>query len=111
MSIRMSQPEISAGDSIGNLPTDQTVPSHNEIQMVETLFKQKHTTVQKLLSGAKEFVLLLILFIIFSIPQLDSLLGKVISIGESPYTAIAVKGILFVITYFIIKNLYLVRKK
>jgi len=107
----MTQAGNSSGDNIGALPTDETVPSHNEIQMVETLFKQKHTTMQKLLSGTKEFVLLLILFIVFSVPQLDGLLSKIVSFGESPYMLIAIKGVLFVITYFIIKNLYLVRKK
>jgi hypothetical protein len=112
MSLRMSsQPETASGDSIDTLPTDQTVPSHNEIQMVENLFKQKQSTVQKLLSGAKEFVLLLLLFIVFSLPQLDSILRKIISMAESPYMLIAIKGVLFVVVYFLIKNLYLVRKK
>ena len=112
MSLRMSaQPENSVGDNIDSLPTDQTVPSHNEIQMVETIFKKKLTTMQKILSGVKEFVLLLVLFIVFSLPQLDSILRKLISMTESPYILILIKGILFVIVYFLIKNLYLARKR
>ena len=106
-----SQPEPLSGDSIRALPTDQTVPSHNEIQMVETLFKQKQGTVTKLLRGAKEFVLLLLLFVVFSLPQVDSILRKIITSTESPYILIGIKGILFVVVYFLIKNLYLVRKK
>ena len=105
-----AQPEPSAGDNIDTLPTDQSVPSHSEIQMVETYFKKKLTTVQKILSGAKEFVFLLILFIVFSLPQVDSILRKIISAAESPYILVAIKGVLFVVVYFIIKNLYLVRK-
>ena len=98
------------GDNINNLPTDSTIPSQNEIHMVETLFKQKHGTIQKLLSGTKEFVFLFLLFLVFSIPQLDQLLQKFISISDSPYILIGIKGIIFTITYFLIKNMYLVRK-
>ena len=98
------------GDNIKDLPVDETVPSHNEIKMVETLFKQKMTFAQKLMKGAKEFIILFLLFIVFSIPQLDTLLKKFMSI-ESPYVFMVLKGIVFVVTYFIIQNLYLVKKK
>ena len=101
----------SYGDDINALPTDQTVPSHNEINIVETLFKKKHSTIQKILSGAKETVLLLLLFIVFSLPQIDGLIQKMISAAESPYLLVGIKAVLFAATYFIIKNLYLVRKK
>ena len=98
-------------DHIDGLPTDETVPSHSEINIVETLFKKKLTTVQKLLSGAKETVLLGILFVIFSIPPIDALLRRFITAAESPYILIAIKAVLFVAVYFIIKNVYLARKK
>lgn len=101
---------MSSGDAIESLPTDQTVPSHNEIQMVETLFKQKHTTVQKLLAGAKESVILLILYVIFALPFVDNMLGKFVDISQTPYLLIGVKAVLFVVAYFLITNMYLVRK-
>lgn len=103
-------PQMSSGDAIESLPTDQTVPSHNEIQMVETLFKQKHTTVQKLLSGAKESVILLILYVIFALPFVDNMIGKFVDTTQTPYLLIGVKAVLFVIAYFLITNMYLVRK-
>ena len=109
MSLRMS-PEPEFGDSINVLPTDQTTPTHNEIQIVDTLFKQKQGTVTKLLKGAKEFVLLFLLFIAFSLPQIDSVLRKIVPDTDSPYILVGVKGVLFVVIYFLIKNLYLVRK-
>lgn len=97
------------GDNIANLPTDASIPSHNEIQMVETLFKQQHGTIQKLFAGTKEFILLLLLFVAFSLPQVDSLFRKFVTSAESPYILAGVKGVVFTIAYFLIKNMYLVR--
>jgi hypothetical protein len=99
-----------SGDSIDSLPTDQSVPSHNEIQVVESLFKQKHTTVQKLLSGAKDSVILLALYVVFSLPIVDSTISKFVDTSQTPYLMIGVKAVLFVIAYFLITNMYLVRK-
>jgi len=99
------------GDRIDALPTDQTAPTHNEVKMVETLFKEKHSHVQKLLSGAKEFVVLFILFVLFCLPQVDSIIKKFISMAESPYILAVIKGVIFVVVYFVIKNLYLVRRR
>jgi hypothetical protein len=113
-SIRMSENlgnlKGNLGDNIANLPTDGTIPSHNEIQMVETLFKQKHGTIQKLFAGTKEFVLLLILFVVFSVPQIDALFRKFVTSAESPYILAGIKGVVFTVAYFLIKNMYLVRK-
>lgn len=103
------QPQTS-GDEIQNLPTDQSVPSHNEIQMVESLFKQKHTTIQQLLAGTKESIILLILYVIFALPFVDSTICKFVNTENTPYMLIGIKAVLFVIAYFLITNMYLVRK-
>jgi hypothetical protein len=97
------------GDNIQTLPVDNNYPTHNEIHMVDTLFKQKHTAVQKILTSSKEFVLLLILFIVFSLPFIDELINKFVMTTDSPYILIGIKGAVFVIIYFLIKNIYLVR--
>lgn len=110
MSVSMSPNLGNGGDNIDSLPTDQHVPSHGEVKMVETLFKEHHSTIQKMLTGAKEFVFLFILFVIFCLPQLDNIIHKFVSITESPYILAVIKGVLFVIIYFLIKNLYLARK-
>ena len=111
-SIRMSESlNLNSGDNIAGLPTDGTIPSHNEIQMVETLFKQKHGTIQKLFVGTKEFILLLLLFVVFSVPQVDGLFRKFITSAESPYILAGIKGVVFTVSYFLIKNMYLVRKQ
>lgn len=105
-------PDLSGGggDRIDSLPTDQNAPSHDEVKIVDTLFKEKHSTVHKMLTGAKEFVFLFILFVVFSLPQVNIILQKFVPMTESPYILAAIKGVVFVIVYFLIKNLYLVRK-
>jgi hypothetical protein len=99
-------------DSIDTLPTDQNNPSHAEIQIVDSLFKQKHNTVQKLLGGTKDVLIVGFIFLLFSLPQFDDLVKKFIPTTEkSPYILVGVKAVLFAFVYFLVKNLNLVRKR
>ena len=112
--VSMSQPGVhhTDADVIENLPVDQSIPSHNELRIVDTLFKQKMTFMQRLFASTKDILLLGILFIIFSLPQVDSLLRKFIPIAErSSIVLVLIKTCLFMIIYYVIKNMYLVRKK
>lgn len=99
-------------DNINTLPTDQNNPTHAELQIVDQLFKQKHGTVQKILSGTKDVVIIGLVFLLFSLPQFDSLLKSFIPATEkSSYILITVKAVLFAFVYFLVKNVYLVRKR
>jgi len=99
-------------DIIDSLPTDQNNPTHSEIQIVDQLFKQKHSTVQKILQGTKDVLIIGFIFILFSVPQFDELLKKIVpSTQTSPYILVIVKAILFSFMYFLVKNLYLVKKR
>ncbi len=99
-------------DSIDTLPVDQNIPSQTEVKLVDTLFKEQYTAVQKLLEGTKDVLIIGLLFVGFSLPQMDDVIQRVIpSTSSSPYILLVVKGIIFMLVYFIIKNLYLVRKK
>lgn len=99
-------------DSIDALPTDQNNPTHSEIQIVDQLFKQSHGTVQKILRGTKDVLVVALIFLLFSLPQFDELLKKFVPSAEkSLYILIGVKAILFAFVYFIVKNVYLVRKQ
>lgn len=110
-SVQFAPQQESMGDQIQGLPVDQTVPSHNEIQIMDTLFKQKHGVVNKIMAGSKDMLLAGFLFMLFNIPQIDDMIRKLIpTTATSPYILILVKTILFVVTYFIIKNIYTVRK-
>jgi hypothetical protein len=98
-------------DNIDSLPTDQLMPTHDEIQLVDTLFQKQHTFVQRILLHTQDVLLIGFLFIIFSLPQVDIILRRFIPSTESPYILLFVKALLFMFVYFILKNLYLVRKK
>lgn len=98
-------------DNIDSLPTDKNPPSKGEIDIMESLFKKTHGTVEKLFDGTKDIMLIGLLFIIFSIPQLDGFVHKIVpSTANSPYILLFVKTLFFMFVYFLIKNLYLVRK-
>ena len=100
------------GDVIEQLPADMSVPSHNEIRIVDQLFQQKKSIFDRILGQTKDIVILGGLFIVFYLPFIDNLIKKFFTAaGTSPYILIGIKALLFVFSYFIIKNLYLVRKK
>lgn len=113
MSITFSEPNSisSLGDLIGELPVDQTIPTHNELQIIDKLFVKQKTTFDKILQNSKDLLLMGLFFIIFSLPQVDSLIKSFISItNKSIYILLLVKSFLFILAYFIVSNLYLVKK-
>lgn len=100
------------GDIIAQLPTDQTVPSHNEIRIVDTLFQKKKSIVDRILKNTIDVLIVGILFIVFSLPLVDNLIKKFINMAEkSEYILIGVKAILFMLSYFIVNNIYLIKKQ
>lgn len=100
----------SLGDQISSLPIDQSVPSHNEIRVVNSLFPPEQVSnFQKLLNGTRMYIVRFLLFIVFSSPLLDELVKKFIA-TESVWTVIVVKAILFVLCDFIISNVQFARK-
>jgi hypothetical protein len=99
------------GDYIDKLPLDNIMPSHEEIKLVDTLFKEQQTTFNKIFINLKDVLILGLLFVAFSVPQLDSVVMKILPCTEkSPYLLIGAKALLFMLVYFVIKNVYLVRK-
>jgi hypothetical protein len=99
------------GDMIQQLPSDMSVPSHNEIKIVDRLFQRKKSMFDKIMGESTDIIVLSGLFVVFSLPFIDNLIIKFIpASGTSPYILIGVKALIFVLIYFIIKNIYLVRK-
>ena len=99
------------GDELKQLPIDSTTPTHNEIVIVDSIFKQRKGVFDKIFENTKDLIVLAIFFIIFSLPQVDSFIKTIISsTNNSIYILIGVKALLFVLSYFIINNIYLVRK-
>lgn len=99
------------GDYIDQLPSDTSVPSHNEIRIVDKFFQQKKSIFDTILLQTKDIIIIGCLFILFSLPFVDNLIKKFVKITEtSPYILVGIKALLFVIIYFFIKNIYLARK-
>jgi hypothetical protein len=101
-----------SGDVIDNLPTDPTaIPSHGEIQILDTLFKQKKGTVDRVLEHSRDVLIVGLIFVVFSLPQIDGVISKLIpSTENSPYMLMLVKALAVMLLYFILKNWYLARK-
>lgn len=100
-----------SSDPINTLPIDQIQPSTSEMQIIESLFKQQKN-INKLLSSTQDILLIGLLFIIFNIPQTDSIINKIFpTTTTSPYILLSIKTLIFMSSYFILKNIYLVRKK
>lgn len=99
-------------DPIQNLPTDPSPPSPSESQILDTLFKEKQGAVQKVLDGTKDILVAGLLFILFSLPQTDEYIRKFFpALATSPYILLFCKALAFMLIFFIIKNMYLVRKR
>lgn len=100
-------------DLIKDLPTDKVEPSTDELQMMDILFKNANTPgMNNLFKEIKDSLIVGILFILFSIPQIDTLLNKYIPITQtSPYILILIKAIFIIGLYWLIKHFYLAKKK
>lgn len=98
------------GDPIRQLPVDQSQPTNNELQIVDTLFVKHRDTMDSIFSEAKESLIIGFLFIIFSLPQVDELVKKIFpAAGTSPYILVASKAAIVVATYWLVKHFYLSR--
>lgn len=90
------------GDEIESLPNTKTNITVDEINIMNTFFSNN----DKLINDIKEMILLLVLYIIFSINAVDILIKKFIPItNNSIYILYTIKGLIFVISYFLIKNI------
>ena len=100
------------GDDIKMLPVDKNPPSVNEIHLVNSLFTEQNKGIlNTVLVEGKDAILVGLLFVLFSLPQVDELLFKLIpSSRNSIYILLGVKAILITILWWIIKYFYLSRK-
>ena len=99
------------GDPIAKLPVDQSQPTSNELQIVNTLFTKHRSTMDSIVAEAKDSLIIGLLFVIFSLPMVDGLIKRVLPMTEkSPYILLAIKAIAVMALYWLIKHFYLSRK-
>ena len=108
----IQQIPMQLGDDITKLPVDKNPPSVNEIHLVNSLFtEQNKNMISTILSEGKDAILVGILFILFSLPQIDEMFHKFIpSSKNSIYILLGIKAILITIIWWVIKYFYLSRK-
>ena len=110
--VPIQQVNMQIGDDITKLPVDKNPPSVNEIHLVNSLFtEQNKSIINTILSEGQDAILVGILFILFSLPQIDEILYKFISsTRNSIYILLGVKAILITLLWWVIKYFYLSRK-
>jgi len=101
-----SQPQH-LGDPIQNLPLDKEPPSPVEAQLMDTLFKKNISKMEAVLDKTKDLIVLAVLYVILSLPQVDDLIRNWFPASKSFTILIALKAVILVLTYFVIKNLML----
>ena len=100
-----------SSDLIDDLPADQTLPSNNELQLANALFRDKQRSFNQIVNNSKDVLIVGVLFIIFSLPQTNELLHRFVpSSATSLYSEILLKALACMFVFFLIKNLYLVKK-
>jgi len=98
-------------DLIEDLPTNAQKPSEADNAMINMLFNDKSEASKNVRNEISDLMIMLILFIIFSIPAIDTFICNNVSIvNKSKYMLILIKGILFVLSFWVIKNFWLTRK-
>lgn len=113
MSVQYNQNQIpqQTGDAIAQLPVDQNPPSHNEIQIVEALFKNHRSAVDTIVDESKDALFVGVIVILFSISQIDALIEHIIPITtKSVYILYLIKGIFAAAIFWLVKHFYLSRK-
>lgn len=116
----MSLSLSSTGDSIETLSTDNSELTYKEKNMIDALYPTvtvekiekviEHfpTQTKKVWVSFKEIIISTILFVIFSLPPVNDLIGK-LARSENPTYRLGIKAILFAITFFVLTNFSLAR--
>jgi hypothetical protein len=108
-SIPMNTQAIS--DNLNLLPTDKNIPNKDSIHMANMIFGEQKSISDKIINEGKDMFLVGLLFIIFSLPQIDEMIKKFINVANnSEYILVAIKAIAVMILYWLIKNYYLSRQ-
>ena len=72
-------------DYLDNLPTESITPSKLEQELSDKVFGKQLSFPKKFIKESKDMLILGLLFILFSLPQLDSLIKKFIPITNNSW--------------------------
>ncbi len=109
----ISYQNIKVSDPIAALPTDKQEPTSSELHVINTLFNDDNNkkSMNAIFVEAKESLIVGILFVILTIPQVDILINKILPITEkSSYILLLIKVLIIMLLFWLIKHLYLAKK-
>jgi hypothetical protein len=103
---------MSTGDNIKQLPIDEQIPSQNEINIVNTIFKKEKTTMDKVFGEFNTILFVGVLFLIFSLPIVDDTIKRFIPMTQSSFIILLLlKVFAFMVVFWIVNNFYLAKKR
>lgn len=99
------------GDLIDTLPTDSdTVEYEENKEIIENVFGKHENLLEKIGKELSHSILICILFIIFSLPQIDEMIYHNIPNSNNIFIIYGVKCMLIIILYYILRNFQIVKK-
>lgn len=99
--------EPDMGDEIQALPVDNNPVSEADRKILTTFFTSSKGT--KVLDEFKDAILGGIIFAILSVPEVNRRIDALIS-NKSPYILLAVKTCIFIVVFYLLKNMILKKK-
>lgn len=98
-------------DILIDLPTDDSIPSDIEIQLLNNIFKENKSFANVVVKEMFMPFIVGILFVVFSLPYTDNIIHSVVLISNgSEIILMAVKVVAIMSLFWLISNLNLARK-
>lgn len=98
-------------DIISHLPTDKSQPTEKELLLLDSLFKEKKSSIKKITDEAYEPFIVGILFVILSLPKVNEVIISNISITKnSIYFLLLFKMFVIMILFWLVKHFHLCKK-
>lgn len=102
---------VQQGDPIDQLPSDKLQPNPNELQIIDTLFKNNRRSIDIILTELKDAVIVGVIVVLLSLPQFQQLINRLIPItNTSPYILILIKALFAILLFWVLKFFSLARK-
>jgi hypothetical protein len=94
-------------DYLKDLQVDESKNTEDELNIINNIFKEKKDVKVCVMDQLQNILLIGVLFFIFSLPQIDIIFKRILQkLDNSFYIILILKTILFMIFYYIIKNLF-----
>ena len=101
----------STGDIIENLPIKKNSASEEDLILANSIFKEENNLmIKKIILSLGDVFILGGIFLLFQNPYIDTIIKKIVNIPESWIFLSLLKTLIFMILYFFINNLKLIKK-